>query len=73
MVQPAAVPSQSKLRVLAADSTAMTTQLLVDALERNGQFEMIECPSDMQSLVALVHREKPAVAVVSAQLEEPKD
>jgi two-component system, NarL family, nitrate/nitrite response regulator NarL len=68
-----AVPSEAKLRVLAADSTAMTTQLLVDALGRNGHFEMIECPSDVRALLNLVKREKPAVAVISAQLEQPKD
>ncbi|HTS08627.1 MAG TPA: response regulator transcription factor [Candidatus Eisenbacteria bacterium] len=67
------VPSEAKLRVLAADSTAMTTQLLVDALGRNGQFHMIECPSDVAALLSLVRREKPAVAVISAQLEQPKD
>ena len=68
-----ALPSGAKLRVLAADSTSMTTQLLVDALGRNGHFEMIECPSDVRALLALIEREKPAVAVISAQLEQPKD
>lgn|SRR5581483_2346213 len=68
-----AVPNEAKLRILAADSTAMTTQLLVDALGRNGLFEMIESPSDIRSLLSLVKRDKPAVAVISAQLEQPKD
>ena len=73
MTHVTAVPIEAKLRVLAADSTAMTTQLLVDALGRNGHFEMIECPSDIAALLNLVQREKPAVAVISAQLEQPKD
>ena len=66
-----AVPSEARLRVLAADSTSMTTQLLVDALGRNGHFEMIECPSDTRSLLELIQREKPAVAVISAQIQQP--
>lgn len=68
-----AVPNEAKLRVLAADSTAMSTHLLVDALGRNGQFQMIECPSDVRALLNLIQHEKPAVAVISAQLEQPKD
>lgn len=68
-----AVPNEARLRVLAADSTAMSTQLLVDALGRNGQFQMIECPSDVRSLLSLIQKEKPAVAVISAQLEQPKE
>ncbi len=73
MTQLTAVPNEARLRVLAADSTSMTTQLLVDALGRSGHFEMIECPSEMGALVALVKRDKPAVAIISAQLEQPKD
>lgn len=71
MNQPSAIPNDS-LRVLAADSTAMSTQLLVDALGRSGKFEMIECPSDTRALLPLIKKEKPAVAVISAQLEDPK-
>lgn len=73
MTQLTAVPNECKLRVLAADTTSMTTQLLVDALGRIGQFHMIECPSDLPALFTIVKREKPTVAVISAQLEQPKD
>ena len=71
MNQPSAIPNEA-LRVLAADSTAMSTQLLVDALGRSGKFEMIECPSDTRALLPLIKKEKPSVAVISAQLEDPK-
>ena len=50
----------------------MTTQLLVDALGRNAQFEMIESPSDVRALLPVIRKEKPAVAVISSHLEEPK-
>ena len=50
----------------------MSTQLLVDALGRSGHFEMIGSPSDVRALLPLVKKEKPEVAVISAQLEEPK-
>jgi len=65
-----ALPNQERLRVLAADSTAMSTQLLVEALARDAQFQMIESPSNVPALLGLVKREKPHVAVVSAQLGE---
>ncbi len=72
MNQPTIVASEARLRVLAADSTSMTTQLLVDALGRSGKFEMLESPSDSRALLPLIRKEKPAVAVISAQLEDPK-
>jgi len=71
MNQPSAIPNEA-LRVLAADSTAMSTQLLVDALGRSGKFAMIECPSDTRALLPLIRKENPAVAVISAQLEDAK-
>src|ERR1700691_6596554 len=58
-------------RVLAADSTPMTTQLLVGALEREGQFQMIESPSSAGAILALVKKEKPQVALISAKLGDP--
>lgn len=73
MNQPTALANEARLRVLAADTTSMTTQLLVDALGRSGKFEMIESPSDFQALLPLIKKEKPAVAVLSAQLEDPKN
>jgi DNA-binding NarL/FixJ family response regulator len=65
-----ALPKQDRLRVLAADSTAMNTQLLVEALARDAQFQMIESPSNAAAILNLVKREKPQVVVISAKLGE---
>jgi DNA-binding NarL/FixJ family response regulator len=59
----------SRLRVLAADTTSMGTQLLADALARDPQFHMIEAPSGA-AIVPLLRREKPHIAVISAKLGE---
>jgi len=64
------LPKPDRLRVLAADSTAMNTQLLVEALARDAQFQMIESPSDKAAILNLVQREKPQVVVISAKLGE---
>jgi DNA-binding NarL/FixJ family response regulator len=65
-----ALPNQDQLRVLACDSTSMTTQLLVEALARDAKFQMIESPSNAAAILALVKKEKPPVAVVSGKLGE---
>src|SRR5581483_10155962 len=67
-----AVSSQLKPRVLTADSTAMNTQLLVEALAREEQFHIIESPSDARGVLHLIRREKPQVALISADLQDPK-
>jgi two-component system nitrate/nitrite response regulator NarL len=64
-------PNEIRARVLAADSTAMATQLLVEALRRDDQFEMIEAPSNPTALLALLYQEKPQIALLSATLGEP--
>lgn len=46
----------------------MSTQLLVEALARDGQLQMIECPSNSAAILNLVKRERPQIAVVSAKL-----
>ena len=63
-------PRQDRLRVLAVDSISMSTQLLVDALARDAQFQMIESPSNAAAILDLTKREKPHVAVISAKLGE---
>ena len=73
MAHLASLPDQDRLRVLAADSTSMSTQLLVDALARDPQFDMIESAPDGALLLQLLKREKPQVAVVSANLGEGHD
>jgi len=57
------------IRVLAADSTPMASQLLASALERDEQFEVLEPVSDSASIVATVLKEKPAVVVLSADMD----
>lgn len=63
-------PAAIRPRVLAADHTAMATQLLVEALRRDDQFEMIEAPSSPTALLALLQQEKPQVALLSSSLGE---
>src|ERR1700694_2762484 len=63
-----ALPEQDRLRVLAADSTSMSTQLLVEALARDAQFKMIESASNPPAILALVKKEKPQIALLSAQI-----
>jgi two-component system nitrate/nitrite response regulator NarL len=65
-----ALPNQDRLRILAADSTSMSTQLLVEALARDSQFQMIESPTSTAAILPLLKREKPHVAVISAKLVE---
>ena len=62
--------SPVRIRVLAADSTAMATQLLADALGRDAQLQMIESPSDAPAVLALAKKEKPQIALISAKLEQ---
>ena len=57
-----------RLRVLAADSTAMHTQLLVEALGRDNPFHMLEAPSNVPAILTLAKREKPPLAVISAKI-----
>lgn len=64
------LPNQNRLRVLAADSTAMSTQLLVEALARDGQFHMIESGSGGAAILQLVKRDRPQVIVVSASFRD---
>ena len=50
----------------------MSTQLLVEALAREDQFQIVQSPSDVRGLLLLVKKERPQVAVISAQLQDPK-
>ena len=55
---------------MAADSTAMSTQLLVDALGRDAQFHMIEAPSSGAAVLQMAKREKPHVVVMRAKVSD---
>jgi DNA-binding NarL/FixJ family response regulator len=48
----------------------MGTQLLVDALARDSQLHMIESSSNSVTILNLIKRERPHIAVVSAMLGE---
>lgn len=58
------------IRVLAADSTPMNTQMLVEALARDGQFAMAGTPSKPAEILASTKREHPQVALISARQGE---
>lgn len=66
----APLPNQDRLRIFAVDSNSMSTHLLAEALARDSQFQMIEAPSTDNSILSVVKRERPHVAVISARLGE---
>lgn len=71
MAHAIALPEVSEvIRVLAADSTRMNSQLLASALERDKRFHVLEPVSDARGIVAAVLKEKPAVVVISAELDD---
>jgi DNA-binding NarL/FixJ family response regulator len=57
-----------KLRVLAADSTSMSTQLLVEVLAKNEQFHVIEAASSEDVILRLAEQEKPHIVLLSSKL-----
>jgi DNA-binding NarL/FixJ family response regulator len=57
-----------KLRVLAADSTSMNTQLLVEALAKNEQLQVMEAASNEDAILQLAEREKPHIVLLSSKL-----
>jgi two-component system nitrate/nitrite response regulator NarL len=61
------------IRVLAADSTRMNSQLLAAALERDKRFQVLDPMSDAAEIIATVAREKPAVVVISAELDDDRN
>jgi DNA-binding NarL/FixJ family response regulator len=62
--------SEEVVRVLAADSTRMNSQLLAAALERDKRFQVLEPALDARGIVATVAKERPGVVVISAELDE---
>jgi DNA-binding NarL/FixJ family response regulator len=61
---------KEKIRVLAADNTSMNTQLLVEALAREGQFSVSGSESKADDILARVKKEHPHVALISARLSD---
>jgi len=67
MAQLTSFPLQDRIRVFAADNTAMNTQLLVEALGRDGQFHVATpAPKDTE-IPATVKRERVHIALISAR------
>jgi DNA-binding NarL/FixJ family response regulator len=59
-----------KIRVLAADSTRMSSQLLAEALAQDRQFEVTGIEPKGSSILQAVAQKKPHVVLVSSALEE---
>jgi DNA-binding NarL/FixJ family response regulator len=68
MALASSIPQVESIKVLAADNTRMASQLLASALERDGRFAVLEPASDGETIVANVIKEKPAVTLVSAEI-----
>lgn len=70
MAHAISLPEVSEVtRVLAVDSTRMNSQLLASALDRDKRFQVLDSAADAQSIISQVVKEKPAVVVISAELE----
>jgi two-component system, NarL family, nitrate/nitrite response regulator NarL len=61
--------SSAVIRVLAADSTRMSSQLLATALERDKHFQVLDYPADGQEILSVVMSERPAVVILSAEVD----
>ena len=62
--------NSERIRVLAADSTRMSSQLLADALAQDRQFEVTGIEPKGSSILQAVAQKKPHVLLVSSALEE---
>jgi two-component system nitrate/nitrite response regulator NarL len=58
------------IRVLAADSTRMNSQMLASALERDPRFQVLAPVSDPAEIMSAVTVARPAVVVLSSHLAE---
>jgi DNA-binding NarL/FixJ family response regulator len=65
-----ALKDPEPIRVVIADSTKMSTQLLVHALARNSQFSVVGSAVDLPGLLSQLDR-KPEVVILSINLEKP--
>ena len=72
MAQPLTVSSANsdKIRVLAADSTRMSSQLLAQALAQDSQFHVSGIEPKAASILAAVADEQPHVLLMSSVLED---
>jgi len=67
MAQLTSFPLQDRIRVFAADNTSMNTQLLVEALGRDGQFHLTPPAVKECEVLPAVKRERVHVALISAR------
>jgi len=67
MAQLTSFPQQDRIRVLAADNTSMNTQLLVETLGRDGQFNVASPASKEPEILGILKRERSQVALISAR------
>lgn len=67
MAQLTSFPQPDRIRVLAADNTSMNTQLLVETLGRDGQFNVASPASKEAEILAVLKRERSDVALISAR------
>jgi len=63
-------PEKPVIRVLAADSTRMSSQLLADMLARDKRFRVLETEPTTAKILAIAESEKPHVVLLSPTLEE---
>jgi DNA-binding NarL/FixJ family response regulator len=69
-VIPSPVLQSERIRVLAVDSTRMSSQLLAESLAQDGQFEVSGIEPKGSSILEAVAQKKPHVVLVSSTLEE---
>ena len=67
MAQLTSFPQQDRIRVLAADNTSMNTQLLVETLGRDGQFNVASPASKETEIISILKRERSHIALISAR------
>jgi len=60
---------KSLIRVLAADSTRMNSQMLADVLARDKRFRVLETQTAADKILAVAERDKPDVVLLSPVLE----
>ena len=70
MAQIPGLAASDRIRVLAADSTPMNSQLLVEALSRDKRFEMLTMPANAAEAVSLARRGRVQVAVIAARIAD---
>jgi DNA-binding NarL/FixJ family response regulator len=67
MAQLTSFPLQDRIRVFAADNTSMNTQLLAEALGRDGQFTIATTAVAGAEVLATIKRDHPHIALISAR------